>query len=87
MNAFFQYFPFAFTLFKTFFLNKRHDHKVKNFNKTAEKVNTIENMLVKVEKKLRETRTEIEEIRRQILFSRVIMLIMGMLIIGLIIFK
>jgi len=87
MNAILQYFPIAFTLFKTFFLNKKHDYKVKTFNKTAEKINTIENMLVKVEKKIGEARADIEELRRQLMFSRVITLIMGMLIIGLVIFR
>jgi len=87
MKAFFQYFPFAFSLFKTFFLEKKHNYKVKTFNKTAEKINTIENMLVKAEKKINETRADIEELRRQIMFSRVITLVLGMIIIALIIFR
>ena len=83
----FQYLPFLFSVFKTFFLQSKHSYRVKNFNKTKEKIDTIEHMLVKVEKRIRETRSDIEELRKQVLFSRVINLILFMILIALVIFR
>ena len=85
--SFFQYVPFIFSIFKTFVMHKKHDYKVEHFNKTNEKIDAMEHMLVKIEKKIRENRIEIEELRKQILFSRVINLILGILIVAIVIFK
>jgi len=85
--SFFQYVPFVYSLVKSFISHKKHDYKVENFNKTNEKIDAMEHMLVKIEKKIRENRIEIEELRKQILFSRVINLILGILIVAIVIFK
>ena len=85
--SFFQYVPFVYSLLKSFVLHKKHDYKVDNFNKTNDKIDAMEHMLVKIEKKIRENRVEIEELRKQVMLSRVINLIMGILIVVLVIFK
>jgi hypothetical protein len=81
LNTILKFVPFAFTIFKTFFLEKKHDYKVKHFNQTREKINTIENMIVKVEKKIRENRVEIEELRKQIILSRIINIMLFVIVI------
>ena len=85
--SFFQYVPFVYSLVKSFINHKKHDYKVENFNKTNEKIDAMEHMLVKIEKKIRENRVEIEELRKQIMVSRVIYLIMGIIIVALVIFR
>ena len=84
MQSFVKYIPFAFSIFKTIFLQRKHDYKVKTFNKTREKIDIIENLLVKFEKKFRETRAEIEELKRQIMISRIINIILFVVVITLI---
>ena len=71
---------------KTILMTARHDYKIKTFDKTKEKINTIEHLIVKLEKKIGECRNEIECLRQQILFSRVLNLILSILIIALILF-
>jgi len=74
------------TFIRTFMLNAKHDYKIKTFDKTKEKINTIEHMIVKLEKKLGDCRNEIESLRQQIIFSRALNLILSILIIALILF-
>jgi len=83
--AFIKYIPLVATIAKGF-INTKHDLKVKTFDKTKEKIDTMEYVLIKLEKKINECRNEIEEVRRQLMFSRTINLVLGMLIIGLVIF-
>jgi len=84
--SFLKYLPLIATLSKSFFENKKHDFKVKTYDKTKEKIETIEHLIVKLEKKLSDCRNEIENLNRQIMFSRTINLILSILIIFLIIF-
>lgn len=84
--SFIKYLPLIATFAKGFMNNAKQDYKVKNFDKTKEKIDTIEHMLVKVEKKIGECRNEIEDLRRQVMFSRTINLVLSILIIFLILF-
>jgi len=84
--SFIKYIPLIASLTKGFINNTKHDIKIKTFDKTKEKIDTMEHLLIKMEKKLGECRNEIEELRRQILFSRVINVILGMLLVFLVIF-
>lgn len=81
-----KYLPLLATFGKNYIDVKKHDMKVKNFDKTKEKIETIEHLIVKLEKKLNECRNEIDNLNRQIMFSRSINLILSILIIFLIIF-
>ena len=81
-----KYLPIIFTCFKGFVDTKKHDHKIRNYDQTKEKINTIEHLIIKMEKKLSEARNEIEDLRRHIMVSRVINIILGILVIFLIIF-
>ena len=67
-------------------LHLKHDFKVKTFDQTKEKIDTIEHMMIKLEKKINDCRNDIEDLRRQVVFSRLLNLIMGMLIVILVIF-
>jgi hypothetical protein len=86
MQSYFQYIPFVFSLFKTLFLQKKHEYKIKSFNKTREKIDTMEHLMVKQEKKLREMSIEIEDMRKQIMISRLFNLILFIVVIFLVIF-
>ena len=74
------------TFVKTFMVHAKHDYKIKTFDKTKEKIDTIEHLIVKLEKKINESRNELEALRQQIMFSRLINLILSILIIALILF-
>ena len=78
--------PLITTLAKTFMMNTKHDYKIKTFDKTKEKINTIEHLIVKLEKKVNETRNEIDDLRQQILFSRLMNLVLFLVVIALLIF-
>jgi hypothetical protein len=80
-----QYLPFLFSVIKTFVMHKKHDYKVKTFNKSKEKIDSIENMMVKLEKKIREMRSEMEDLRKQIILSRIVNITLGATIIVLMI--
>ena len=86
MVSFFKYIPILSSLARTFIVNAKHDYKIKTFDKTKEKINTIEHMIVKLDKKLSETRNEVETLRQQIIFSRLMNLILFIVVIGLILF-
>ena len=81
-----KYLPIIFTCFKGFVDNKKHHYKIKNYDQTKEKINTIEHLIIKMEKKLSEARNEIEDLRRHIMVSRVINIILFILVIFLVIF-
>ena len=81
-----KYLPLIFTCFKGFIDNEKHHHKIRNYDQTKEKINTIEHLIIKLEKKLSECRNEIDDLRRHIMVSRVINIIFGILIIFLVIF-
>ena len=80
-----KYFPILATLARTFFINAKHDYKVKTFDKTKEKINTIEHMIVKLDKKVGECRNEIEYLKQQIMLSRLINIVLAIIIIALMI--
>ena len=75
-----KFIPILATLAKTILLSAKHDYKIKTFDKTKEKINTIEHLVVKLDKKVGECRNEIENLRQQILFSRYLNLILLVLI-------
>ena len=81
-----KYLPLFATFLKTIMVTAKHDHKVRSFDKTKAKIDTIEHMLVKLEKKVGECRNEIENLRQQIMFSRVVNMVLLVLIIALILF-
>ena len=81
-----KYLPIVYTCTKGFIDNKKHDYKIRNYDQTKEKINTIEHLLIKLEKKLSECRNEIEDLRRHIMVSRVINIVLAILIIFLVIF-
>jgi len=86
LTSILKFLPFVYTFGKGFIDNAKHEHKIRHFDQTKEKINTIEHMITKLEKKISDCRNEIEEVRRQIIVSRAINLIMGILIIFLLIF-
>jgi hypothetical protein len=81
-----KYIPFVWTFTRGVINNARHEYKIKKFDQTKEKIDTIEHVLIKIEKKLNESRNEIENLRREIMFSRILNLIMGIVIVFLVIF-
>ena len=84
--SFIKYIPLMATLAKGFISHAKHDYKVKHYDKTKDKIDTIEHLLIKIEKKLNDARNEIEDLRRQVMFSKVINIVMGVLIVTLVIF-
>ena len=80
----FKLIPLFTTFAKTFIVNAKHGYKIKNFDKTREKIDTIEHLIVKLDKKINDNTNEIENIRQQIMISRLINIILGILIIFLI---
>ncbi|MCK9328410.1 MAG: hypothetical protein PHY08_02865 [Candidatus Cloacimonetes bacterium] len=84
--SFVKYLPLIAAVSKSFFETKKHDFKVKNYDQTKEKIDTIEHLIVKLETKINECRHEIENLNKQILFSKSINLILSIIIILLIIF-
>jgi Fe2+ transport system protein B len=86
MKAIERYLPFIFGFIKSFITNTKHNKKIKNYDKTKEKLETIEHMLVKLEKKLGDTRNELENLRKEIMFSRLMNLVLFILVIFLFFF-
>ena len=84
--AIWKYIPFAFSVVKTIVAHTKHNYKIKKFDKTREKIDTIEHLIVKLEKKIGECRNEIEELRGQVTFSRTIIIILLIINITLVIF-
>ena len=71
---------------KGLFTNIRHSQKIKNYDKTKEKLDTIEHIVAKLEKKIADTRNEIENLRQQVMFSRLMNLVLFIIVIFLLIF-
>jgi Fe2+ transport system protein B len=86
MKTFEKYLPFIFSFIKSFITNTRHSKKIKNYDKTKEKLETIEHILVKLEKKIGDTRNELESLKREIMLSRLMNLVLFILIIFLFFF-
>lgn len=72
--------PFLTTLVGSWMKNKDHEHRIKKFDNTAEKINTIENLIVRLEKKLKETREDIRDLHHQIIISRIINIVLSSII-------
>ncbi len=72
--------PVASAFLSNWMKNKEHDKSVKHHDKTDEKITVIENLIVRLERKIKETRTELDEIQRQILISRTINIILSIII-------
>ena len=60
--------------------NRKHNSEIKNFDKTEEKINIIENLIVRLERKIKESRDEISELKQQIMISRYINIGLGVLV-------
>ena len=81
-----KFLPLITTVVKGFISNAKQDYKIRTFDKTREKIDTIEHMMIKHEKKLNEMRNEIEDLRKKIVFAQLMNLILSILIIYLVIF-
>ncbi|MCL2062899.1 MAG: hypothetical protein FWG98_00810 [Candidatus Cloacimonetes bacterium] len=79
--SFIKYLPILSSLARTFMLNAKHDYKIRTFDKTKEKINTIEHLIVKLDKKIGECRNEIDNLRQQVIFSRNLNIILSVMII------
>jgi len=86
MLSYLKFLPIISSLARTFMLNAKHDYKIKTFDKTKEKINTIEHMMVKLDKKISETRNEVDNLRQQIAFSNLINIVLFIVVIALILF-
>jgi len=64
----------------------KHSQKIKNYDKTKEKLDTIEHMVSKLEKRIADTRNEIESLRQQVMFSRLMNLVLFIVVIFLVIY-
>jgi len=84
--AFLKYIPIISTLANSFITKTKHDIKIKAFNQTKEKIDTMEHLMIKIDKKVSDCRHDIEELRKQLICSRVVTLIFGVAIVLLIIF-
>lgn len=73
--------PFLTTVVGSWMKNKDHDNRIKKFDNTAEKINTIENLIVRLEKKLKETREDLRELQHQVILSRIINIVLSCVII------
>ena len=81
-----KFLPLITALVKGFISNTKQDYKIKTFDKTREKIDTIEHLMIKLEKKLGECRHEVEELRKKVAFAQLMNLILSILIIFLVIF-
>ena len=86
ISTIFKYLPLIFGFAKGFVDNAKHEYKIKTYNETKDKIHTIEHLITKLEKKIGETRREIDDLRKQIMLSRLINFTLSALIIFLIIF-
>jgi len=84
--AFIKYIPLISTLANSFITRTKHDIKIKSFDQTKEKIDTMEHLIIKLDKKVSDCRHEIEDLRKQLICSRVISLVFGVVIVLLIIF-
>ncbi len=73
--------PFLTTIVGSWMKNKDHDTRIKKFDNTADKINTIENLIVRLERKLKETREDLSELHKQVLISRTINIVLSSIII------
>ncbi|MBP7562860.1 MAG: hypothetical protein KA886_03645 [Candidatus Cloacimonetes bacterium] len=72
--------PVVSTFLSNWMKSKEHDNRIKHHDKTEEKIDVIENLIVRLERKLKDTRTELDELQRQILINRTINLILSIII-------
>lgn len=79
--SFLQYLPLVASFAKNWLKNKEHDKQIRDHDQTTEKLSTIENLIVRLEKKLKETDFEIDDLKRQVLLSRTINIILFVLLI------
>ena len=84
--SYIKYVPLVVSCAKSLISHTKHDYKVKTYDKTKDKIDTIEHLLIKLEKKISDCRNEIDDLRHQVMVSKVINLILSMLIIALILF-
>ena len=80
-----KYIPLISSIVNGFIIKTKHDIKVKSFDQTKEKIDTMEHLLIKLDKKMNDTRHEIEELRKQVICSRVLNIIFFVCLIVLII--
>jgi len=80
-----KYIPLITSIVNGFIIKTKHDIKVKSFDQTKEKIDTMEHLLIKLDKKMNDTRHEIEELRKQVICSRVLNIIFFVCLIVLIV--
>ncbi|HPY97169.1 MAG TPA: hypothetical protein PL063_08140 [Candidatus Cloacimonadota bacterium] len=76
-----KYIPLLSAFVKTWLKNKEHDKKIKDFDKTAEKLSVIENLIVRLEKKHKEINIELDNLHKQIMINRIINIALSVIII------
>ena len=81
-----KFLPLITTLVKGFISSAKQDYKIKTFDKTREKIDTIEHLMIKLEKKMNDMRNEIEDLRKKVVFAQFMNLVLSILIIFLVIF-
>ncbi len=82
-----KFIPILTTFVSHFMKEKEHNSKIKNHNKTEEKITVIENLIVRLERKLKETREEIIDLRHQIMINRIINIILSLVVVAGIVIK
>ena len=85
-SSFLKFMPYLFSFSKSMVDDAKHKQKIKSFDKTREKIDTIEHLITKLEKKISDCRNEIEDLRRHIIISRIFNFVLAVVIIFLVIF-